>query len=702
LTILNYKIKLNLKLKYITFYGVIVISIADFFSSLNNRIDKIENTTEILEKLFFLEMERPMASRYYTRQDPLSGLTGIGEVIEELGKRKEEQKKQDLRAQAAEVYKTGDPEKIADFSIKNPEMADILSKVTDFKSKKTKENYKDSLISFFINPTEENILELIADRKSLLNEEGVPPEQSVETDTFLERFRQDPEGMKQQVAQELAFRYPEQWKSVQEYKAGLKPELPVDERTDTMKEYERALETGFKGSLYDFMQKPPTAPKDTPAMLEYKLVVAQGYKGKFMDYKKELINAKKEDPAIIQQYKLAKEEGYKGKLRDFLIDNPEIDEYLFDVEQGFEGTFREWKKDRINEKKSDPDSLAIFKYVKEHEGFEGTYPEFLEKLESIKKATADMVEFKYIVENEGYKGTFLTYQASKKDPIEETKLIKEFKFAVSQGYKGTYLEYQEYLQDLKAKHQLTPTRKDYEYALSQGFTGTFTEYQQIISGVGTRNKVLESQLIDMQEARINRIKKGKELEAIKDRKKRMLVRNIDSVIEEITKAEKIIEESTTATGISGWISGLIPSTPAYILKKRLETIKANIGFDKLQAMREASPTGGALGQVSERELNFLQSTITALDPGMGREEMREGLLKVEKHYNIWRDTITGKITEEDAQRMLNGEEEPIEEEEGERNPMEGYGIPVIESNKEFKDLQSGTKFRYNGKTLIKE
>ena len=52
---------------------------------------------------------------------------------------------------------------------------------------------------------------------------------------------------------------------------------------------------------------------------------------------------------------------------------------------------------------------------------------------------------------------------------------------------------------------------------------------------------------------------------------------------------------------------MVPGTEAQATAAKLDTIKANIGFDKLQKMRDASPTGGALGQVSERELGFLQS-----------------------------------------------------------------------------------------------
>jgi len=56
--------------------------------------------------------------------------------------------------------------------------------------------------------------------------------------------------------------------------------------------------------------------------------------------------------------------------------------------------------------------------------------------------------------------------------------------------------------------------------------------------------------------------------------------------------------------LSGW-----PGSPAQSLMMVLNTIKSNIGFQALQEMRLNSPTGGALGQVSEKELYYLQSTL---------------------------------------------------------------------------------------------
>ena len=60
------------------------------------------------------------------------------------------------------------------------------------------------------------------------------------------------------------------------------------------------------------------------------------------------------------------------------------------------------------------------------------------------------------------------------------------------------------------------------------------------------------------------------------------------------------------------------------------TIKANIGFDKLQAMREASPTGGALGQVSNQELSSLQAVFGNLDQSQSEEDLKYNLKMLQR------------------------------------------------------------------------
>jgi hypothetical protein len=104
----------------------------------------------------------------------------------------------------------------------------------------------------------------------------------------------------------------------------------------------------------------------------------------------------------------------------------------------------------------------------------------------------------------------------------------------------------------------------------------------------------------------------------------------------------VIEDIDRALGaISGWSTGAgaalkdLPIvggiTPAGQMESLLETIQANVGFDKLQAMREASPTGGALGSVTEKELAFLQAVFGSLRQDTSPENVRYNLTRLKQH-----------------------------------------------------------------------
>ncbi|MCZ4270887.1 hypothetical protein [Maritalea porphyrae] len=61
------------------------------------------------------------------------------------------------------------------------------------------------------------------------------------------------------------------------------------------------------------------------------------------------------------------------------------------------------------------------------------------------------------------------------------------------------------------------------------------------------------------------------------------------------------------------------------VRNNLATLQSIVSFDRLQAMRDASPTGGALGAVSERELALLQASLGALSQDSSEEQMRQTL-----------------------------------------------------------------------------
>lgn len=115
--------------------------------------------------------------------------------------------------------------------------------------------------------------------------------------------------------------------------------------------------------------------------------------------------------------------------------------------------------------------------------------------------------------------------------------------------------------------------------------------------------------------------------------------------------EALKETGFFSTGLTGEVLGMIPGTGAYDLDATLDTIKANLGFNELQAMRQASPTGGALGQVAVRELEMLQATIASLKKGQSQAKLRNGLAQVKTHYGNWKKAVDAANVQEGGQEV---------------------------------------------------
>lgn len=75
-----------------------------------------------------------------------------------------------------------------------------------------------------------------------------------------------------------------------------------------------------------------------------------------------------------------------------------------------------------------------------------------------------------------------------------------------------------------------------------------------------------------------------------------------------------------------------PGSPAANMAADLDMLGANAAFDRLQRMRDQSPTGGALGQVSERELDLLRASVAAIAQSQSPEQFRENVKALREHY----------------------------------------------------------------------
>jgi len=124
--------------------------------------------------------------------------------------------------------------------------------------------------------------------------------------------------------------------------------------------------------------------------------------------------------------------------------------------------------------------------------------------------------------------------------------------------------------------------------------------------------------------------------ADRERKAKLLIDGVRTKTTLVNNTiDKAINQISGASAGAGAYLKAIPYTAAKALDGYLDTIKANVGFKTLQEMREASPTGGALGQVSDREIGFLQAALASLDQKLDPEQLKESLNVIKTSYQNW-------------------------------------------------------------------
>jgi len=89
----------------------------------------------------------------------------------------------------------------------------------------------------------------------------------------------------------------------------------------------------------------------------------------------------------------------------------------------------------------------------------------------------------------------------------------------------------------------------------------------------------------------------------------------------------------------------IPMTGEKSVANLVNTIQANLSFDRLDQMRKESKTGGALGSIAVRELELLKDSVRALDPA--DKNFKENLREVVRQYKDFRNALLGKPPESD-------------------------------------------------------
>jgi hypothetical protein len=197
-----------------------------------------------------------------------------------------------------------------------------------------------------------------------------------------------------------------------------------------------------------------------------------------------------------------------------------------------------------------------------------------------------------------------------------------------------------------AKKEADAEKRAFEERMQQQRIDAQKELRMLMA---QQNSALTSLQRESLQARVDAAKK--KVDELEDKKKtaqaaeEAKAQNVLGIINNVLPK---ISGINTA-GLAGKALSFVAGSDAYDVARNIETIKANIGFKELADMRQASPTGGALGQVAVQELNFLQAAISNLDIGQSPDQLRRNLNTVKKHYTRWLATTRGEIPPEDKE-----------------------------------------------------
>src|SRR5690606_24249503 len=115
-----------------------------------------------------------------------------------------------------------------------------------------------------------------------------------------------------------------------------------------------------------------------------------------------------------------------------------------------------------------------------------------------------------------------------------------------------------------------------------------------------------------------------------------------------------------------------------------KSLNANMSFDALLQMRLESPTGGALGSITEGELDLLRSRIASLDPFGHREKFLGDVKFIRSEIQrMTQEVVNSSASEADKQRALRlfgG------------GPTQDSGTPSPKSKEEYDALAPGALY----------
>ena len=100
-------------------------------------------------------------------------------------------------------------------------------------------------------------------------------------------------------------------------------------------------------------------------------------------------------------------------------------------------------------------------------------------------------------------------------------------------------------------------------------------------------------------------------------------------LEDLQRLDKMIRDSGTTTGFTGWLFSKVPFSTATAARDVADTLRSGMA---LGALKELKAGGATLGSVSEKELALLESAIAKLNLDLPEKDVLSQMSVIEGHY----------------------------------------------------------------------
>jgi hypothetical protein len=202
------------------------------------------------------------------------------------------------------------------------------------------------------------------------------------------------------------------------------------------------------------------------------------------------------------------------------------------------------------------------------------------------------------------------------------------------------------------KTKKTDLQLNYQAAKDQGFTGSIFDYERKLkeatrapaapaqpqAPVAVVDPVTGKQVyVTREEALSKRMAPASAMEGLTPKEIQtreakypaatLAVKTIESSSDRLASDLEALAKHPGLSGISGLVYGNTPAITkdARVALEKYKSILARGGFAELQAMRSASPTGGALGNVSNQENQYLRDAFAAIGRSQDTADLKTAL-----------------------------------------------------------------------------